>query len=79
MKSVLSRLTALENKHLQKPLIVLAEDKNGEMSKMTVQALIDSGFQFVKVIRGSSLSDLDLLLSAFRERVLQDTERGGAE
>ena len=79
MKSVLSRLTALEYKYLQKPLIVLAEDNNGKVSKMTVQALIENGFSFVKVVSGSRLSDLDLLLAAFRERVLQDTEIGGAE
>lgn len=79
MKSVLSRLTALEDKHLQKPLIVLAEDSNGNVSKMTVQALIDSGFSFVRVIRGSSLSDLDLLLSAFREKVFQAAEEGNDE
>lgn len=79
MKSLMSRLTALENKNLSKPLIVLAQDENGEMSKMTVQALIDSGFHFVKVISGSSLSDLDRLLSAFHERALQDAERGGIE
>lgn len=72
MKKVLSRLTALEDKHLQKPLIVLAENSNGNVSKMTVQALIDSGFSFVRVIRGSSLSDLDLLLSAFRESVFAE-------
>lgn len=79
MKSVLSRLTALESKYLQEPLIVLAEDKNGDVSRMTVQALIENGFSFVKVVSGRRLSDLDLLLAAFRKRVLQDTERGGAE
>lgn len=79
MKNVLSRLAALENRYLQEPLIVLAKDENGNMSRMTVQALIDSGFSFIKVFSGSSLSDLDLLLSAFRESVLQDTDRGGAE
>ncbi len=79
MKSVLSRLTALESKYLQESLVVLGEDQNGAVSRMTVQALIDGGFSFVKVIRGSSLSDLDLLLSAFHARVLQDTEKGGIE
>lgn len=79
MNSLLSRLVALEKKHLQKPLIVLAENKNGDLSRMTVQALIENGFSFVKVVSGSRLSDLDLLLAAFRERVLQDTEIGGAE
>lgn len=72
MKKVLSRLTALEDKHLQKPLIVLAEDNNGKVSKMTVQALIENGFSFIKVVSGSSLSDLDLLLSAFRESVFAE-------
>lgn len=72
MKSVLSRLAALENRYLQEPLIVLAKDENGNVSRMTVQALIDSGFSFIKVIKGSSLSDLDLLLSAFRESVFAE-------
>ena len=61
MKSSLSRLTALEHSCLQDPLIVLAEDDNGNAEKMSVQEMLSSGRGFAKVVRGSRLSDLDKL------------------
>lgn len=74
MKSALSRLTALEHSCLQDPLIVLTEDDNGNAEKMSVQEMLSSGRGFVKVVRGSRLSDLDKLLSVFRDRALQATQ-----
>lgn len=76
MKNALSRLMALEHSCLQDPLIVLAEDENGNSEKMPVQEMLSSGRGFVKVVRGSRLSDLDKLLAAFRERALQAVDGG---
>lgn len=79
MKSALSRLTALEHSCLQDPLIVLAEDDNGNAEKMSVQEMLSSGRGFVKVVRGSRLSDLDKLLSVFRDRALQATQNNATD
>ena len=79
MKGALSRLVALEHSCLQDPLIVLAEDDNGNMERMTVQEMLSSGRGFVKVVRGSRLSDLDKMLSVFRDRALQATQNSAAE
>ena len=79
MKGALSRLTALEHSCLQDPLIVLAEDGEGNTEKMTVTEMLNTGRGFVKVVRGSRLSDLDKLLSVFRDRALQATQNSAAE
>lgn len=78
MKSILTRLEILEASRRPDPLLVLAEDANGNTETMTVQAMLDSGRGFVRAVRGSRLSDLDLLLAAFRERALQAFD-GGAD
>lgn len=79
MKSSLSRLTALEHSCLQDPLIVLAEDDNGNAEKMSVQEMLSSGRGFAKVVRGSRLSDLDKLLLVFRDRALQATQNNATD
>ena len=79
MKSALSRLTVLEHSCLQDPLIVLAEDDDGNVERMTVQEMLSSGRGFVKVVRGSRLSDLDKMLSVFRDRALQATQNSATD
>ena len=76
MKSFLARLAALEASSRQDPLIVLAEDDDEIMQTMTVQAMLDSGRGFVKVVRGSRLSDLDKLLAAYHDQALQAVDGG---
>lgn len=79
MRDILTRLELLEASRRQDPLILLCEDDNGNTEKMTVQQMLDSGRGFVRVVRGSRLSDLDKLLSVFRDRALQATQNSTTE
>lgn len=69
---IIARLAALEARNRKDPLVVLASDPEGNTQKMTVEELLQSdGFGFVRVIGGSSLHDLDKILSVYHERALQ--------
>lgn len=72
MKSALTRLEELEKRHLQDPLIVIAElpDTN-ELKKMTVAEMLETGSGFVKVVSGSSLTDLDKILDSIATSVIE--------
>ena len=78
MKSFLARLAALEASSRQDPLLVLCEDDDGNTARMTVKEMLDSGRGFVKVVRGSRLSDLDKLLAAYHDQALQAFDGGEA-
>ena len=78
MKSIETRLEILEASRRCDPLLVLAEDENGDTAKMTVAEMLDTGRGFVRVVGGSSLKDFDRLLMAQHERALQAHE-GGAD
>ena len=78
MKSILTRIELLEASRRSDPLLVLCEDSNGDTAKMTVSEMLNAGREFVRVVGGSSLKDLDTLLRAFHERALQAT-KGGAD
>ena len=71
MHNIESRLTILEASRRQDPLIVLAEDDDEIMQTMTVQAMLDSGRGFVRVVSGSRLADLDDLLSVYHEIAIE--------
>lgn len=80
MRNILTRLELLEASRRQDPLILLTVDSEGNQKKMTVSEMVQSdNYGFVRVVSGSSLRDLDKLLSSFHERVLRDAERGGIE
>lgn len=65
MKSALARLEELESRYIQDPLIVIAEMPDSkELQKMTVAEMLETGSGFVKVVGGSSLADLDKILSS---------------
>lgn len=78
MKSQIARLELLEESRRSDPLIVLCEDEHGDKVKMTVSEMLDTGRGFVRVVRGSRLSDLDRILTAFHEQAIQDA-MGGAD
>ena len=78
MKSFLARLAALEASRRRDPLILLCEDDDGNTVRMTVKEMLDSGRGFVKVVRGSRLSDLDKLLAAYHDQALQAFDGGEA-
>lgn len=79
MKSILSRLELLEASRRADPLIVLCEDSNGDTARMTVSEMLNAGRGFVRVVGGSSLSDLDNLLSAYHEWAMQAVRGGETE
>jgi hypothetical protein len=72
MKSALTRLEELEKRHLQDPLIVIAElPDTKELQKMTVAEMLETGSGFVKVVSGSSLTDLDKILESIATSVIE--------
>lgn len=79
MRDIQTRLELLEASRRQDPLILLCVDSEGNQKKMSVSEMLQSdNFGFVRVVGGSRLSDLDLLLAAFREKALQAFD-GGAD
>ena len=79
MRDILTRIELLEASRRQDPLILLCEDDNGNAARMTVTEMLNAGRGFVRVVGGSSLKDLDMLLAAFHERALQAAERPESE
>lgn len=79
MKSQIARLELLEARRRADPLLVLCEDSNGDTAKMTVAEMFDTGREFVRVASGSSLKDLDNLLSAYHEWAIQAVRGGETE
>jgi len=72
MKSALTRLEELEKRHLQDPLIVIAElPDTKELQKMTVAEMLETGSGFVRVVSGSSLTDLDKILDSIATSVIE--------
>lgn len=72
MKSALTRLEELEKRHLQDPLIVIAElPDTKELKKMTVAEMLETGSGFVRVVSGSSLTDLDKILDSIATSVIE--------
>lgn len=71
----IKRLEDLERNSFQKPLIILARNlDSGEEFKMTVKEFIATpGLDFVKVITGGNLIDLDRLLENLDERIKEGT------
>ena len=78
MRDILTRIELLEASSRQDPLLVLCEDDDGNTARMTVKEMLDSGRGFVKVVRGSRLSDLDKLLAAYHDQALQAFDGGEA-
>lgn len=78
MRDILTRIELLEASRRQDPLLVLCEDDDGNTARMTVKEMLDSGRGFVKVVRGSRLSDLDRLLTAYHDQALQAFDGGEA-
>lgn len=70
MKSLLTRIELLETSRRSDPLLVLCKDSNGDTAKMTVSEMLNAGSGFVRVVGGSSLSDLDRLLMAFHDKAI---------
>ena len=65
---IIKRLEEVEAKYKQDPLIVLARLDSGEEVKMPMRELLErEDAQFIKVIAGSSLEDLELFLKAIDE------------
>ncbi len=50
-------------------LVVLALLPDGTEREMPVAECVNLGAEFIKVVHGNSLSDLDILLDAFRAKV----------
>lgn len=63
MTDIEKRLKALESKLKLSPLRVIAENDKGEQIETTVSKCIAHGLDFVRVVRGSNLRELDELLS----------------
>ena len=58
------RIRRLEEQ-LPKPLVILCRTSNGSVCEMAVDEFLSSNAGFIKVVRGSSLRDLDKVLDYF--------------
>ena len=76
MKSLLTRIELLEASRRSDPLIILTVDGFGNEKKSTVSEMLQNDLGFVRVVGGSSLSDLDRLLMAFHDKAIQATKGG---
>ena len=75
--TILKRLEDLERLYKQDPLMVLARTDSGEEIKITMRECLErEDTQFMKVIAGSSLQDLDLLLKATHEEAERQAQEG---
>lgn len=79
MKSQIARLELLEARRRADPLIILTVDGFGNEKKSTVSEMLQNDLGFVRVVGGSSLSDLDNLLSAYHEWAIQAVRGGETE
>ena len=79
MKSQIARLELLEARRRADPLIFLTVDGFGNEKKSTVSEMLQNDLGFVRVVGGSSLSDLDNLLSAYHEWAIQAVRGGETE
>lgn len=50
---------------LPKPLVILCQTPGGVVCEMTADEFTSSNAEFIKVVRGSSLRDLDKVLESF--------------
>ena len=78
MRDILTRIELLEASRRQDPLLVLCEDDDGNTVRMTVTEMLNAGRGFVRVVGGSSLKDLDRLLTAYHDQALQAFDGGEA-
>lgn len=68
MKSILQRLMQIEAKYRRDPLVVLAELDSGEQIRMSMRECLDrADAHFVKITKGSDLSDLDAFLRSLEK------------
>lgn len=58
------RIQQLEAR-LPKPFVILCRTPGGVVCEMTTDEFISSNADFIKVVRGSSLRDLDKVLDSF--------------
>jgi hypothetical protein len=65
---LLKRLEALETQYKEEPLIVLARTDSGKEIEITMRECLErEDTEFLRVIGGNDLKDLDLFLKAMRE------------
>ena len=73
ISEIKNRLNKLELQYKDDPLIVLAQLKTGETVKITMRELLNTpGAQFIQVISGSSIKDLEMYLEAVRQEAINE-------
>lgn len=73
MKSIADRLAALEERYKRDPMMVLCPD--GEVR--SVREVVAAGMGWCRVVAGSDLDDLGLLLDELKRRAEEDTRGCG--
>lgn len=67
-RDITKRLEALESKHKQEPLIVLALLDNGQEIRLPMKDFLKrNDASFIRIVDGTDLGDLDLFLKAIDE------------
>lgn len=67
----IKRLEDLEKKNFKEPLLIIARRlDSGEEFNITMREFLETpGLEFVKVIKGGNLEDLDAFLAEFDRRI----------
>lgn len=68
-RDITKRLEALESVHKIEPLIVLARYADGQEIRLPMKDFLQSkdNLEFIKIVDGTDLGDLDLFLKAIDE------------
>ena len=74
MRDLLKRIEDLEEQYKDEPLIVLAIMPDGEKVAMPARECLEKKLPYERVVAGSSLKDLDLLLQAIQEEAFRQAE-----
>ena len=70
--SIKARLQKVSERGYGNTLLVLAEMPDGHRKEMTVDEMLQRGCNFIRVVSGNSLSDLDKLLQFARDEAYKE-------
>lgn len=72
LETIMKDLEAAEKQLADNHMIVLAKTKSGEAREMTVDECIESGAEFVKVIRGNNQGEFDRIMCREFNKVMSE-------
>lgn len=77
-REIFQRLDALEKVYTKNPIMVLCKTESGEMI-MSVAECVRCDADFLRVVSGGDISDLDILLPSMRKKAWKEVENSRIE